>query len=135
MSSYTEDHLVEQPAIQLMQHDLGWDVMNCFGEWVGGVSDLGREVKREVVLGGRLKPALLALNPDLPVEAIEGALEEREISNFECWVLNEQGRRERVSRLRLAPRFVVAGLNERGSGVVRKTWTDNEISFEWKMSV
>jgi hypothetical protein len=25
-NSYTEDHLVEQPAIQLMQHELGWDV-------------------------------------------------------------------------------------------------------------
>ena len=33
MSSYTEDHLVEQPAIQLMQHELGWDVVNCYGEW------------------------------------------------------------------------------------------------------
>ena len=32
MSAYTEDHLVEQPAIQLMQHELGWDVMSCFGE-------------------------------------------------------------------------------------------------------
>ncbi len=51
MSGYTEDHLVEQPAIQLMQHELGWDVMNCFGEWQGGVSDLGREGKRET---GRL---------------------------------------------------------------------------------
>ena len=27
-SSYTEDHLVEQPSILLMQHELGWDVMN-----------------------------------------------------------------------------------------------------------
>lgn len=32
MSAYTEDHLVEQPAIQLMHHELGWDVMNCFGD-------------------------------------------------------------------------------------------------------
>ena len=31
-AGYTEDHLVEQPAIQLMQHELGWDVMNCFGD-------------------------------------------------------------------------------------------------------
>ncbi|YCM46316.1 type I restriction endonuclease subunit R [Verrucomicrobiaceae bacterium 227] len=76
MSTYTEDHLVEQPAIQLMQHELGWDVMNCFGEWQGGVSDLGREGKREVVLTGRLKAALLSLNPDLPEEAIDGAVEE-----------------------------------------------------------
>ena len=29
MISYTEDHLVEQPAIELMQHELGWDVVNC----------------------------------------------------------------------------------------------------------
>ena len=76
MSAYTEDHLVEQPAIQLMQHELGWDVMNCYGEWVGGVSDLGREGKREVVLTGRLRAALLSLNPDLPEEAIDGAVEE-----------------------------------------------------------
>jgi type I restriction enzyme R subunit len=75
-NSYTEDHLVEQPAIQLMQHELGWDVMNCFGEWLGGVSDLGREGKREVVLTGRLKAALISLNPDLPEEAIDGAVEE-----------------------------------------------------------
>ena len=75
-STYTEDHLVEQPAIQLMQHELGWDVMNCYGEWQGGVSDLGREGKREVVLTRRLKAALLALNPDLPEEAIDGAVEE-----------------------------------------------------------
>ena len=29
MSGNTEDHLVEQPAIQFMQHELGWDVVNC----------------------------------------------------------------------------------------------------------
>ena len=25
-NSYTEDHLIEQPAIQLMKHELGWAV-------------------------------------------------------------------------------------------------------------
>ena len=74
--NYTEDHLVEQPAIQLMQHELGWDVVNCLGEWDGAVSNLDRDGKREVVLTGRLRPALQQLNPDLPVEAIEGAVEE-----------------------------------------------------------
>ena len=34
-STYTEDHLVEQPAIRLMQHELGWEVLNCYGEWDG----------------------------------------------------------------------------------------------------
>jgi hypothetical protein len=93
MASYTEDHLVEQPAIQLMQHELGWDVVNCYDEWSGGVSNQGRDGKREV--GGniehrtpniehrseermksRTKSAAQRLNPDLPVEAIEGAVEE-----------------------------------------------------------
>jgi len=75
-SSYTEDHLVEQAAMQLMQHELGWEEVNCYDEWVGGVSNQGRDGKREVVLVSRLRPALQRLNPDLPVEAIEGAVEE-----------------------------------------------------------
>jgi type I restriction enzyme R subunit len=64
-SSYTEDQLVEQPAIQLMQGELGWDVANCYDEWNGGVSKQGRDEKREVVLVSRLRPALQRLNPDL----------------------------------------------------------------------
>jgi hypothetical protein len=52
MSAYTEDHLVEQPAIQLMQHELGWDVVNCYDEWSGGVSNQGRDGKRE---GGNIE--------------------------------------------------------------------------------
>jgi hypothetical protein len=74
MRSYSEDHLVEQPAIQLIQHELGWDVVNCYDEWSGGVSNQGRDGKREVVLVSRLRPALQRLNPNLPVEAIEGAV-------------------------------------------------------------
>jgi hypothetical protein len=77
MSTYTEDHLVEQPAIQLMQDELGWEVVGCYGEWDGGASVLGRDGKREVVLVSRLCPALQRLNPDLPMEAIEGAVEEK----------------------------------------------------------
>ena len=51
-NSYTEDHLVEQPAIQLMQHELGWGVVNCYDEWNGGLSNLGRDGKRE---GGNIE--------------------------------------------------------------------------------
>jgi hypothetical protein len=97
--SYTENHLVEQPAIQLMQHELGWDVVSCYDEWNGGVSNQGRDGKREVVLVSRLRPALQRLNPDLPVEAIEGAVEEREILNGEFWILNGRGRRPTAPRL------------------------------------
>lgn len=76
MNGYTEDHLVEQPAIQFMQHELGWEVVSCWDEWVGGVSDLERDGKREVVLLSRLRPVLKRINPDLQREAIEAAVEE-----------------------------------------------------------
>ena len=66
MNGFTEDHLIEQPAIQLMEHELGWDSANAFDEWSSGASRLGREAKREVVLTGRLKPAL-RLSQWLPV--------------------------------------------------------------------
>ena len=75
-NSYTEDHLVEQPAVQFIRNELGWEVVNCYDEWVGGVSNQGRDGKREVILVSQLRPALQRLNPDLPVEAIEGAVEE-----------------------------------------------------------
>jgi hypothetical protein len=54
-----------------------------------------------VVLVSRLLPALQRLNPDLPVEAIEGAVEEAGILNFECWILNGRGRRPPAPRLNL----------------------------------
>lgn len=76
MSAYTEDHLIEQPAIQLMEHELGWDSLNAYDEWSGGGSSLGREAKREVVLVSRLRPVLEKLNPDLPAEALDAAEEE-----------------------------------------------------------
>ncbi len=46
-SFYTENHLVEKPTIQLMQHELDWDVVNCYDECSGGVSNQGRDGKRE----------------------------------------------------------------------------------------
>jgi hypothetical protein len=52
-SSYTEDHLVERPATQLMQHELGWEVVNCYYEWSGGVSNHGRDGKWEA--GGNIE--------------------------------------------------------------------------------
>ena len=30
--AYTEDHLIEQPAILLMEHELGWDSVNAYDE-------------------------------------------------------------------------------------------------------
>jgi len=72
---YSEDSLVEQPAIELFQ-ELGWDGANCYHETFGAYGFLGRETAAEVVLTSRLRPALAKLNPSLPSEAIESAIEQ-----------------------------------------------------------
>ncbi|MBU4425370.1 MAG: type I restriction endonuclease subunit R, partial [Proteobacteria bacterium] len=71
-----ENTLVEQPAIVLFA-ELGWETANCFHEFdQGGGSPLGRETKAEVILVSRLRPVLEKLNPDLPAEAFDLAIEE-----------------------------------------------------------
>ena len=74
-AGYTEDALIEQPAIALLA-ELGWETFNAYSEFDRGVSPLGRETKSEVILKTRLRTALLALNPEVPVEAIHQAIEE-----------------------------------------------------------
>ena len=84
---YTEDSLVEQPAIQLFA-ELGWETLSAADEVMGTPSPpaplphagegscLGRETKSEVVLSVRLRNVLVRLNPSLPPEAISAAVDE-----------------------------------------------------------
>jgi len=72
---YSEDTLVEQPAITLFK-SLGWETGNLYAEWTGSSSSEGRQTQQDVVLGGRLRAALSKLNPDLPKEAINLVAEE-----------------------------------------------------------
>ncbi len=72
--AYTEDQLVEQPAIGLFAA-LGWQTVSAMEETFGAGGTLGRETKGEVVLTGRLREALTRLNPALPAEAIQAAID------------------------------------------------------------
>ncbi|WP_121349549.1 type I restriction endonuclease subunit R [Pseudomonas aeruginosa] len=72
---YSEDTLVEQPAIALFE-SLGWETGNLYAEWTGSSSSEGRQTQQDVVLEGRLRAALSKLNPDLPNEAINLVVEE-----------------------------------------------------------
>ncbi len=74
-TDYSEDALVEQPAIELFGK-LRWETANCFHEFDHGPSPLGRDSKGEVVLVPRLRAVLKLLNPKLPEEAINLAIEE-----------------------------------------------------------
>jgi len=74
---FSEDGLVEQPSIELLE-TLGWDFVNCMGEVFpsGGRSELGRETRRDVLLLTRLEEAIQRLNPDLESAAVTATVEE-----------------------------------------------------------
>ncbi len=72
---YSEDALIEQPAIALLE-SLGWKTINAYSEFDHGTSILGRETKAEVILKTHLRLALLRINPDVAVESIHQAIEE-----------------------------------------------------------
>ena len=73
--AYTEDQLVEQPAIGLFA-TLGWQTVSAMEETFGAGGTLGRETKGEVVLVERLRKSLTKLNAKLPVETIDAAIDE-----------------------------------------------------------
>ncbi len=90
-TGYSEDTLIEQPAIELLE-SMGWETCNAYGEFEHGHSPLGRENKAEVVLTARLRPVLERLNPDVPPEAISQAVEEltRERSRMSMVAANRE---------------------------------------------
>ena len=98
-NSYSEDQLVEQPAIALLA-SMGWETLDCYNEFDQGSSPLGRENRGEVVLTRKLRPALERLNPDASSEAIDDAIEKltesrstmsREEANWEIYRLLKDG--------------------------------------------
>lgn len=73
-SDYSEDAMIEQPAIALFSA-LGWQTINCFYERFGPGGTIGRDNSAEAVLVPRLRAALHRLNPGLPAAAINLAVE------------------------------------------------------------
>ncbi|MEH2012301.1 type I restriction endonuclease subunit R [Nostoc sp.] len=65
---------LENATIELFSQ-LQWETANCYHETFGTNSTLGRETKGEVVLIPKLQSAIQNLNPDLPTEAIQLAIE------------------------------------------------------------
>jgi len=75
-NAYSEDALVEQPAIELLRDGLKWDHICAYEETHGEDGLLGRENRSEVVLRPRLLNALNELNPSVSKESIFQTLEE-----------------------------------------------------------
>ena len=75
-SEYSEDNLVEQTAIDLFFHRLGWDTLLAYNkESFGEGSTLGRLNKKEVVLKKIFFEKIKQFNPGLPQKAYEEAYE------------------------------------------------------------
>ncbi len=73
---YSEDNLIEQTAIDLFLHQLGWDTLLAFNkENFGEGSTLGRLNKKEVVLKRVFFEKIKQLNPGLPEQAYRQAYE------------------------------------------------------------
>lgn len=88
---FTEDQLVEQPAIGLFA-ELGWGTVCAMEEVFGSGGTLGRETTGEVVLVARLRASLTRLNPALPPEAVAAAVDE--LTRDRSAMLPEQANRE-----------------------------------------
>jgi type I restriction enzyme, R subunit len=74
-NEYSEDALIEQPAIELL-HELGWTPANLYREIFGTNGTQGRKHNREVILTRRLLAKLKQFNPGLPDDAYTQAVEE-----------------------------------------------------------
>jgi type I restriction enzyme R subunit len=72
--AYSEDELVERPMLELLR-SLGYEAANGLEEKLGA-DGLGRDDQSQVFLHHRLRRKLGELNPGLPGEAIDHAIEE-----------------------------------------------------------
>ncbi|MCA1706586.1 MAG: DEAD/DEAH box helicase, partial [Actinobacteria bacterium] len=70
---YSEAALVEKPALDLLG-ELGWTVVDAYGETLGPAGTLGRDSIHDVLLTHRLRDALPELNPGVPEDIREEAL-------------------------------------------------------------
>lgn len=94
--TYTEDALVEQPAINLFKQ-LDWESATCWDEVFGESTPehplaFGRESRTDVILFARLKAALLKLNPDIAEPILQEAIDDvaRDRSAMSPIAANEQ---------------------------------------------
>ncbi len=105
LNTYSEDALIEQPTIELFK-SLGYRHENGFYEQVGENGTFGRETQSEVVLKKRLRNSLINLNPEIPLNTIDLAVEDLTkdrstlnpiVANKELYKLIKNGIRVTVS--------------------------------------
>lgn len=74
-SPYTEETLVQQPTVDYLERQLGWESVYAYhNEDFGPDSLLGRASEHEVVLTRKLREKLAELNPGLPDAVYDDAV-------------------------------------------------------------
>lgn len=73
---YSEDGLVQKTTIDYFKYNLDWNTAYAYNtEKLGVNGSFGRKTEKEVVLVKYLKPSLKELNPNLPEQAYDNAIE------------------------------------------------------------
>jgi type I restriction enzyme R subunit len=80
--SYTENHLIEQPAIQLMEHELGWDGRTSNIELPTSKAEVKKPVKTEISPQRCFYAAVEELTRDFFLSALRGTEANREIDKL-----------------------------------------------------
>lgn len=90
---YTEDALVQQPAIQQLIK-IGWLYTHAYNtEFKSGKSTLGRSSEHDVILVEDLRLALQRINPDAPASVIEEAIQRLRQRGLKVDLVKENERR------------------------------------------
>src|SRR5688572_15279722 len=75
MPNFISEDDIEQTLLQRLQHQCGYNVLNCYTGQPDELNDgSGRSDKREVILLNRLRAAVQRLNPGMPAAAQEQAV-------------------------------------------------------------
>lgn len=76
MPNFISEVQIEQALVQKLQHLHGFESLDCHTEDPEDLNDGSRRAnKRDVILVDRVKEAVIRLNPDIPMTAIDDALE------------------------------------------------------------
>ena len=115
---YSEDNLIEQTAIDLFFHQLGWDTLLAYNkETFGEGSTLGRLNKKEVVVKRIFLEKLKEFNPDLPPKAYEEAYEKLTEESITKSLAEINFEKHQLLRDGIAVDFI----NEKGEHIKNKT--------------
>ncbi len=114
-SPYSEDELIEQPALAILA-EIGWETVNDRNEFDQQDSNpLGRQTKSEVVLTARLQSALQRLNPNATQDAITEAIEQ--LTGSRALLNPAEANREIYSLLKDGVKVTITNPNGEGETV------------------